>query len=132
MTDTLDALREAVQVARNYYMLFHDKEWEARLTRWEAALDQAKGQICADRQCEFCQTPESDPPSMLDVCPACWNRANEGSGWMQRALKAEAKGQTETVTSCDYHARYFAGVILRCSACAKVNAVPASHEGSQG
>lgn len=42
------------------------------------------------RECEFCQQPESDPPAMLDVCPTCWNTANSGSGWMQRALKAEA------------------------------------------
>ena len=32
------ALRDAVQVARNYYMLFHDEKWKAKLESWEAAL----------------------------------------------------------------------------------------------
>lgn len=40
-------------------------------------------------QCEFCSQPDGDPPAMLEVCPSCWNKANEGSGWMQRALEAE-------------------------------------------
>jgi hypothetical protein len=37
----LMALTDAVQVARHYSMLFHDETWQARLTKWEAALSQA-------------------------------------------------------------------------------------------
>jgi hypothetical protein len=37
----VEALSEAVQTARNYYMLFHDSEWKDRLDRWDAALQAA-------------------------------------------------------------------------------------------
>jgi predicted RNase H-like HicB family nuclease len=44
--------------------------------------------------CEFCQQPcetaDGDPIGLI-VCTTCWNRANEGSGWMQRALNAETQ-----------------------------------------
>ena len=33
-----EALAEAIQVARNYYMLFHDETWKRRMEAWEAAL----------------------------------------------------------------------------------------------
>ena len=32
------ALTDAVQVAANYYALFHDEAWGARITKWRAAL----------------------------------------------------------------------------------------------
>ena len=32
------ALTEAVEVARNYYMLFHDEAWGSRLAAWESVL----------------------------------------------------------------------------------------------
>jgi hypothetical protein len=32
------ALADAIQVARNYYVMFHDETWRTRLEKWEAAL----------------------------------------------------------------------------------------------
>lgn len=41
--------------------------------------------------CEFCDAPVPPESSAhLQVCSACWNRANDGSGWMQRALRVES------------------------------------------
>ena len=37
----VDGLKDAVETARNYYMLFHDEQWKARLMKWEAALKTA-------------------------------------------------------------------------------------------
>jgi hypothetical protein len=66
-------------------------ETAAEITACANALAAALAAVPQEpRTCEFCDQPDGDPPAMLDVCPACWNRANEGSGWMQRALKAEA------------------------------------------
>lgn len=41
--DLLVALKEAAQTARNYAMLFHDVEWQARVDRWDAAIAKAEG-----------------------------------------------------------------------------------------
>ncbi len=41
--ELFSALKDAVQVARNYHALFHDEMWKERLTKWEAAL-RAAGQ----------------------------------------------------------------------------------------
>jgi hypothetical protein len=41
--ELLDALKDAVQTARNYYQLFHDETWQARLVKWDAAIAKAEG-----------------------------------------------------------------------------------------
>lgn len=38
LTAQIEALKDAVEVARNYFMLFHDEVWRVRLIKWEAAL----------------------------------------------------------------------------------------------
>lgn len=47
--------------------------------------------------CEFCGSEEGDIPSYLEVCPSCWTKANEGSGWMQHYfdLRAEVARLTD-------------------------------------
>lgn len=57
------------------------EQQQDRIVELEAALLAAAPPVC-----EFCDSPEH----LLAVCSPCWNKANEGSGWMQRALKAEA------------------------------------------
>jgi hypothetical protein len=39
--DLLEALKDAAQTARNYYMLFHDETWKARLEKWDAVIAKA-------------------------------------------------------------------------------------------
>lgn len=41
--ELLDALTDAAQTARNYYMLFHDEQWRERLARWDAVIAKARG-----------------------------------------------------------------------------------------
>ncbi len=52
------------------------------------------------RTCEFCQQPEGDVPSMLDVCPSCWNKANDGSGWIDRWRQADEERRSALLTVC--------------------------------
>lgn len=63
--ELLDALKDAVQVARNYYMLFHDETWQARFTKWESAIAHAEASGEAVRTAPQ-ETLRRDVASMLD------------------------------------------------------------------
>lgn len=81
LSDAYDTLRAKLEAAEQRV---HELERE----RAEAV------EICAlYAQCEFCDE-SVDPggnPHHMPVCNTCWNSANEGSGWMQRAIKAEQR-----------------------------------------
>ena len=74
LQETKDALRLMDDLARQ------------NAESWQEATDQLSA-------CEFCRYTWADDDQergRLVVCNKCWDRANEGSGWMQRALAAEA------------------------------------------
>lgn len=41
--DLLDALKDAAQIAGDYYAMFHDEKWGDRRARWGAAIAKAEG-----------------------------------------------------------------------------------------
>lgn len=102
----VDALKEAVETARHYYMLFHDDRWKARLEKWEAAISalaalpgatQPKGSfgycaICYHPldKCSHCDSPAARPDT--EAPAPCWICRNEPFGSTQERERCQIHG----------------------------------------